>query len=393
MGQTATVPSPYYPSSFQLPMQARAVRKVMLLVNGSKYSRDSALVTELCDVAGRRGVTVVYRESNYAGHIQEMVASEDLNGIDVLCPVGGDGTVHEVVNALLKRRANNDILIGIIPAGSGNNLAYDFGLPLTYPRAAMEAVCNGKFRVADAAEVRSAKDSKLDDFLVYSVQLVGWGATTRIIQRSEPLRWMGTGRYDVATLQTIAKFDIHFQAVIRLFDAQPLIGIGSGNAPKEMIELDGTYAMVQSMSSIHCSQQLPLTPTSILDDGLLDVFIIRSGDEFSRAQFLALFDEAKKGLVGTKDIEGLLLYRCRAYEVHPAEGTDPVVLGPQTISLDGEMAGSPPYRVTAVPRCLRYICGGETASMAAPPQRMWCAACASTDSESIVEPGLSPRAS
>jgi sphingosine kinase len=391
MGQTAAVPSPYYPSSFQLPMQARTVSKVMLLVNGSKYSKDSPIIADLCDVAGKRGVTVVYRESDYAGHIQKIVSTEDLTGIDVLCPVGGDGTVHEVVNALLRRSDAKDILVGIIPAGSGNNLAYDFGLPLTYPKVAMEAVCNGKYRVADVAEVRSAKDSKHDDFLVYSVQLVGWGATTRIIQRSEPLRWMGTGRYDVATVQTIAQFDIHFQATIRLFDAQPLIGLGSGNPPKEMIELDGTYAMVQSMTSIHCSQQLPLTPTSILDDGLLDVFIIRSGDDFSRAQFLSLFDNAKKGLVGEEDIEGLLLYRCRAYEVHPAADTDPLVMGPQTISLDGEMAGSPPYRVTAVPRCLRYICAGETAS-SGPPARMWCAACASTESESIVEPGLTPRA-
>merc|ERR1712137_237014 len=95
------------------------------------------------------------------------------------------------------------------------------------------------------------------------------------------------------------------------------------------------------------------------DDGMLDVFIIDAGDGFSRAKLLSLFEAGKKGFASVQEMDGLLMYRCRAYEVHPEEGTDPVVMGPDTINIDGKLTGSPPYRVAAVPRSLRYICGGE----------------------------------
>lgn len=59
---------------------------------------------------------------------------------DVIVAVGGDGTVNEVTSGLLDRE---DIVLGIIPAGTGNDLSRSLNLPQD-PKEAIERVLNGK---------------------------------------------------------------------------------------------------------------------------------------------------------------------------------------------------------------------------------------------------------
>lgn len=78
------------------------------------------------------------------GAIIDAVGSD----VDVVCAVGGDGTVHEVG----KRLAHTPHALGIIPTGSGNGLARHLHIPLD-PREAVETARHGQIAKIDLARV------------------------------------------------------------------------------------------------------------------------------------------------------------------------------------------------------------------------------------------------
>ena len=62
------------------------------------------------------------------GDAQELAARAAADGCDRLVAVGGDGTIQEVVNGILESGAR--LPLGIVPVGSGNDLARSLGLPI-----------------------------------------------------------------------------------------------------------------------------------------------------------------------------------------------------------------------------------------------------------------------
>ena len=74
---------------------------------------------------------------------------------DPVIAVGGDGTVHEVVNGLLRDRPT--CRLGVIPAGTGNDFARNVGIPAD-PLAAAERIAGGNVAKIDAGRVEFSGD-------------------------------------------------------------------------------------------------------------------------------------------------------------------------------------------------------------------------------------------
>lgn len=70
-------------------------------------------------------------ETAYAGHATELARSAANRGVDIVCAVGGDGTVNEVAKALL----HTHTALAIVPLGSGNGLARHLHIPIDAARA------------------------------------------------------------------------------------------------------------------------------------------------------------------------------------------------------------------------------------------------------------------
>lgn len=62
--------------------------------------------------------------TEYAGHAHELALEAKDNKIDVVVAVGGDGTLNEVASAL----TYSDVILGIVPGGSGNGLSMHLGI-------------------------------------------------------------------------------------------------------------------------------------------------------------------------------------------------------------------------------------------------------------------------
>jgi diacylglycerol kinase (ATP) len=69
--------------------------------------------------------------TQYKKHAKSIAAESAREGIDIVCAVGGDGSVHEVGTALVGTKCH----LAIIPTGSGNGLARHLKIPLKTPQA------------------------------------------------------------------------------------------------------------------------------------------------------------------------------------------------------------------------------------------------------------------
>lgn len=81
-------------------------------------------------------------------HAKTIAAEAVLEGFDIVCAVGGDGSVHEVGTALIGTKT----LLAIIPAGSGNGLARHLGIPMDFV-AAIQTINNSKEDIMDTVLV------------------------------------------------------------------------------------------------------------------------------------------------------------------------------------------------------------------------------------------------
>jgi YegS/Rv2252/BmrU family lipid kinase len=81
---------------------------------------------------------------------------------------GGDGTINDVVNALINRKGIARATLGILPLGTANDFARGFGLPVDDLGKALEVACTGAPRKIDVG--------KANDRLFLNVVSGGFGA-------------------------------------------------------------------------------------------------------------------------------------------------------------------------------------------------------------------------
>ena len=88
----------------------------------------------------------------YMGHAAEI--ARDAQGYDVLVAVGGDGTVHEVLNGIMARPEGDRPALGLIPTGSGNDTRRTVGVPEDIAEATL-ALISGRRRRFDIGRCNS----------------------------------------------------------------------------------------------------------------------------------------------------------------------------------------------------------------------------------------------
>lgn len=104
---------------------ASAVRTVTLLVNPAAGGFRMKTIQALAEALRGRGLSVEIRMSTAPGHLAELAATVET---DVIAVAGGDGSVNEVVGALMARPAPVPTL-AVVPQGTANVLAHEIALP------------------------------------------------------------------------------------------------------------------------------------------------------------------------------------------------------------------------------------------------------------------------
>lgn len=234
--------------------------------------------------------------------------------IDGLVVVGGDGIAHLGVNIA----CDTGISLGLIAAGTGNDLARSIGMPEGDVIAGTHAVLAklGSPRKVDAVKAHSSTG----EFWFFGTASAGFDALCN--QRANEMTWpKGPRRYDIAMVLELAKFKpIHYEATIdgvhRSFDAM-LCAVANGPA---------------------FGGGMLIAPEAKIDDGYLDLFVVHA---MSRLELLKVFPKVYTGgHVSHPAVEFV-----RAKSVKLSSGNMPLYS-------DGEARGHSPLTATVVPGAL-----------------------------------------
>ena len=135
-------------------------RRVVLIVNpASANGATGREWPELVAEAQRLGVRCEERLTQAPGHATELAREAAMAGADVVVAVGGDGTVHEVVNGLVGPGGTpfGTAALGVIARGTGRDFIRSHAIP-TKARDAIRAIAEGPIRTVDLGEVLSTAD-------------------------------------------------------------------------------------------------------------------------------------------------------------------------------------------------------------------------------------------
>ncbi|MVA75614.1 diacylglycerol kinase family lipid kinase [Auraticoccus sp. F435] len=238
---------------------------------------------------------------------------------DCLLVMGGDGMMHLGVNAC----AGTSVPLGMLPAGTGNDMCRGLGLDLRGPVRAAERLGGARTRTVDALRVEGELAEGRTSTWVGSVVATGFDA--RVNRRANAMaRPKGNLRYAVAALAELATFTplpyrLAVDGTSRELEAM-LVAVGNG----------GYYG-----------GGMNICPSADPTDGQLDVTIIHPA---SRATLLALLPLMFTGWF----VHHPAVERLRARRVD--------LLGDGLVAMgDGELLGPAPLSVRSVPAALTVL--------------------------------------
>ena len=134
----------------------------------------------------------------YPTHATELAKQAGDQGYNMVIAIGGDGTVHEVVNGLMQVPEKKRPILGVVPVGSGNDFAHSIGVPMQSDRALAHAL-HGEPSTVDIGLMIDENGRR--EYFDNSVG-VGFDAVVTIRSHKLPLL-RGFVMYLTAVIQTI----------------------------------------------------------------------------------------------------------------------------------------------------------------------------------------------
>lgn len=289
--------------------------RVRLVVNPSSgKGRALALLPAVAGALRDGGVDLSIQPSRDYSEARAMAARAVTDGVDVLAVMGGDGMMHLGVNTVARahRAGDHRTTLGVIPAGTGNDLCRGLGLDPGDALAAAQVVAAGHRRDVDLALIGGT--------FVGTVLATGFDALVN--RRANAMTWpRGSSRYTIATLAELRVFEpLHYRMTLD----------GKVRQHRAMFVAVGNTGYYGGGMHI-CPQADPY-------DGALDVTIIHP---VSRLTLLRLLPRIFSGAFASDPC----VEQLRVHEV-TVEGPGLVGFG------DGELLGAAPLTACLVPGAL-----------------------------------------
>jgi YegS/Rv2252/BmrU family lipid kinase len=274
-----------------------------------KNAADSVL-----SAARATGRELDFQWTDGPGHAIEL-ARLAKEGADVVCALGGDGTVHEVANGLMP----DPIPMVVIPCGSGDDFAKLVGCPRS-PEELFDVLDDGLGVRLDvvATGVR------------YCVNSCGLGFEAQVTKNSRSIkRLKGLPLYLLAVGKALAEFGCP-RVVITLDDGE---------------KIAGEKLLVSVGNGISAGGGFYLTPDAVPDDGMIDVCVV---EKMGRVRMLGLLPLSLKGSHTSRP--QVTMRRTRSLTVESE--------GPLHVHIDGEYLGDENRAITftVLDRRLPVLC-------------------------------------
>jgi len=264
--------------------------------------------------------------TEYPGHATELAERAAQDGFDVVAAIGGDGTVHEVVNGLMRVPEDQRPLLGSVPIGSGNDFSSNVGAPEEI-EVALERVFNGETKTIDIGLVTDGSGRS-----EYWNNTIGIGFDAAVTVYSYKItRLQGFTMYLWAVIQTI--FLHHHAPRMKIVTDQE--------------EIDENVLMFVACNGPREGGGFYVAPDAVFDDGLFHYAMI---ENVSRPMMFRLIPEVMNGTHGR-----FKRVRMGHFSELQLTSEDPV-----TIHLDGEVFAGfdstvAELKINLLPNALRVI--------------------------------------
>ena len=232
--------------------------------NGSTGRKWPVLARRAAEL-GLRGDALI---SERAGQLTELAAEAVHAGATRLVVVGGDGTVHEVVNGLLG--AAGDAEIALLSRGTGTDFARSLGLPLKFDEAVRVAL-DGRVRTIDAGRATFHHGE------AWFANFAGAGISGAIARdaNSSSKALGGKVSFMVSTVKVFARWK----------SAGVEAAVGGETRRGQMFE-------IVAMNGPYAAGGMKIAPEALMDDGLLDTVLF--GD-VTKLDFMTTFPKIYSG--------------------------------------------------------------------------------------------------
>jgi diacylglycerol kinase (ATP) len=260
--------------------------------------------------------------SERPGHLAELAREAAEGGAEQLVVVGGDGTVHEVVDGLMRAGLAGQVELSVLPLGTGRDFARSMRIPRRLD-AAIAVARSGRVRTVDVGRAEYTAEGRSVE--AYFANFAGAGISGGIARRANTTTKALGGRLSFlwATIAVFSRW----------------------HAAEMSLELDGEARRARlfealAMNGDYTAGGMWAAPQAQPDDGRFDIVLI--GD-FSKPEFATTFPKIYRGRhVSHPKVE---ILRARSLRVDAPT--------PLPIVLDGEQPGTTPVRFEVVPGALR----------------------------------------
>lgn len=236
------------------------------------------------------------------------------NGSTIIVSVGGDGTLHEVVNGF---KNFENVSLGIIPCGTGNDFATAIGLPLD---------------VKKAIDVILDNEPKHTDFIdlgeIRGINIVGMGIDTDVLLAYHKLKKRTKAGYTKCLVKTLASYtkEKFLDFIVKT----------------ETEELNQKAFIACVCNGYKFGGGIPICPPADVSDGELDFISI---GYMTRIKMISAFQKLKKGNV--LKIKGSTHKKVKSISIKTTR--------PTFINVDGELYYDIPFNATVVSNKLRVF--------------------------------------
>ena len=243
---------------------------------------------------------------------------------DALVVVGGDGMVNLGTNLV----AQTGVPLGIVPSGTGNDMARGLGIPVGDTAASVQTLLDALERAPrdiDAGLIRHMDDTTGAAKQTWYACMISAGLDAMANERANRMTYpKGPVRYIIALVIELVKLrPIHYRIVL------------------DGVEQTTPAALVSVGNNVSLGGGMKVTPNALVDDGLLDVLVVQP---LGRVAFMRIFPKVFKGEhLSDSRVTVTLAKR--------------VVIDAENIVAfaDGERLGRLPIDIEVVPNALRIL--------------------------------------
>jgi len=283
----------------------------------------------ISEILNRNNIRFEMRSTGRKGQATEFTRHMIAGGFRKIISIGGDGTLHEVINGIFTQDhcAPREITLGIIPVGTGNDWGRMFGIPLVY-EGAVQVIREGKQMLHDIGVIDYFNGEEKTK--TYFINIAGLGFEAVVVKKTNRQKDKG-----------MSNKAIYFYNLLSSL-------ISYRNTPVE-ITIDGRTSTAKVFSinvgnGRYCGGGMRQTPDAIPDDGLFDITVIKEMGRIEIIKSLQLLYDGT--IMSHPKVDG---YRSTNLKV-----TSESLL---YIEADGESLGHTPVEFSIIPAAVNIVYG------------------------------------